>query len=96
VSAGATIPVFKDALGAAANTLALAYAAAGTAAGFLLMAEPRPLVAGAGVVLTAHAMFIAAYLVHEACHDAIFEKHAHNRVAGELMSFVAGSCYASY
>jgi fatty acid desaturase len=96
LSQPSTFPLFKDAYGAFANTLAMAYALLGTAAGFVLMAEPHVVAAGAGVVLTAHAMFIAAYLVHEACHDTIFKKHAHNRAAGELMSFVAGASYASY
>lgn len=89
-------PPFKDARGAVANSLALGYALAGSAFGWLLMAQASLLLAGAGVLLTAHAMFIATYLVHEACHDAIFQTHGMNRAAGELMSFVAGSAYASY
>jgi len=96
VTRSATFPLFKDGLGAVANTVAMSYALGGWCLGFVLMAHGAPLLAGAGVLLTAHAMFIAAYLVHEACHDAIFKKHAHNRAAGEIMSFVAGSSYASY
>jgi fatty acid desaturase len=50
----------------------------------------------AGVLLTAHAMVIAAYLIHEAAHYTLFARAGHNRLAGELMSFVAGSAYASF
>jgi fatty acid desaturase len=88
--------LFKEPKGLLANGAAMAYVFAGYSGGFALMAHGGWLSAITGVLLTAHTMFIAAYLLHEACHDAIFLKHAHNRVAGELMSFVAGSSYASY
>jgi len=89
-------PRFKDRTGAVANSLALGYAALGTAAGFVLMTQESWARAAGGVLLTAHAMFIAAYLLHDACHDAIFQRHVHNRIAGELMSFVTGAAYASF
>jgi len=49
-----------------------------------------------GVLLTAHAMVIAAYLIHEAAHYTLFARAEHNRIAGELMSFIAGGAYVSF
>jgi fatty acid desaturase len=49
-----------------------------------------------GVLLAAHSMFIAAYLLHEALHQTLFVGRSANRAAGEVLSFVAGGCYASY
>jgi fatty acid desaturase len=88
--------LFKEPRGLLANGLAASYALGGYAGGFALMAGKSWLWAACGVLLCAHAMFIAAYLLHEACHDAVFVKHSHNRRFGELMSFVAGGAYASY
>jgi fatty acid desaturase len=89
-------PSFKDTRGVLANGLALSYALGGYAGGLLLMSASSVYLVAFGVVLTAHAMFIAAYLLHEACHDAIFKDHTHNRVVGELMSCLSGGSYASY
>jgi fatty acid desaturase len=41
-------------------------------------------------------MVIAAYLIHEAAHNTLFAAPAHNRIAGEAMSWIAGSAYASF
>ncbi|MGH8705185.1 MAG: fatty acid desaturase, partial [Burkholderiales bacterium] len=78
------------------NTLALGYATLGYLAGFWLMAADAWYAAAAGVLLSAHAMVIAAYVVHEAAHYTLFASVAHNRVAGEAMSWIAGSAYASF
>jgi len=90
------LPNFKDRQGVVANGFALLYAVSGYGLGIFALCSPNALIAALGVPLTAHAMFIAAYLLHEACHDAIFSQHAHNRLIGELMSFVAGGSYASF
>src|SRR5579863_8208404 len=49
-----------------------------------------------GVLLCAHTMVLAAYLIHEAAHQTLFAPHWANAAAGELMSFIAGSSYASF
>jgi fatty acid desaturase len=76
--------------------LALGYASIGYLAGFVLMAQPSWQLATAGVLLTVHAMVIAAYLIHDAAHYTLFASPAHNRIAGEAMSWIAGSAYASF
>lgn len=89
-------PVWREPAGVLPNSLALSYAVLGYVAGLVLMAQSgwvRPLV---GVVLTTHAMVIAAYLIHEAAHYTLFARPGWNRAAGEAMSWIAGSAYASF
>lgn len=88
--------LFREPAGSLPNTLALGYAVCAYLGGFALMAQPHWLAALAGVLLTTHAMVIAAYLVHEAAHYTLFRAPAHNRIAGESMSWIAGSAYASF
>ena len=88
--------LWREPAGAVPNTLALGYAVTGYAAGFVLMAQPSWLLAGIGVLLILHALVIAAYLIHEAAHYTLFASPAHNRIAGEAMSWIAGSSYASF
>jgi fatty acid desaturase len=88
--------LWREAQGAVPNSLALGYAVAGYAAGFVLMAADALWLNAAGVLLTAHAMVIAAYLIHEAAHYTLFARPAHNLLAGEAMSWIAGSAYASF
>ena len=89
-------PLFRERSGAAANTLALLYAGAGWPLSFALMAMRSPWADALGVLLCAHSMVIAAYLVHEAAHQNIFTGARANRRLGETMGFIAGACYASF
>jgi fatty acid desaturase len=88
--------LWREPAGALPNSLGLGYALTGYIAGFVLMAQSSWLLAAAGVLLTVHAMVIAAYLIHEAAHTTLFAAPAHNRIAGEAMSWIAGSAYASF
>ncbi len=88
--------LWREPAGALPNTLALGYATIGYIGGFVLMAQPSWWLAGIGVLIMVHAMVIAAYLVHEAAHYTLFASPVHNRLAGETMSWIAGSAYASF
>ncbi|MCW5622588.1 MAG: fatty acid desaturase, partial [Burkholderiales bacterium] len=96
MTAAGTSPLWREAEGALPNTLALGYASGGYVLGFVLMAAPPLWLNVIGVLLTAHTMVIAAYLIHEAAHYTLFANPAHNRIAGEAMSWIAGSAYASF
>ena len=92
---------FREPEGALPNTLALGYALGAYALGFGLLISAGVggvalSCAAVGVLLTAHGMFIAAYLLHEAMHQTLFATRRANRLAGEALSFLAGSSYASY
>lgn len=81
---------------AAAGTAVLAWTCAAWLGAFVLMGARSPAVNAAGVLLCAHAMILAAYLIHEAAHRTLFAGPAANAYAGEAMNFVAGASYASF
>jgi len=78
------------------NWLALLASSAAWAGSFALMAQPSLLFELIGLWLCAHAMVLAAYLVHEAAHTTLFASPRANHWAGETMNFVAGTPYASF
>ena len=88
--------LFRDREAALANTLVLAWTCVGWLGSFALMGSSTVILNVAGVLLCAQTMIFAAYLVHEAAHQTLFAAHAANTVAGEAMSFIAGSAYASF
>jgi fatty acid desaturase len=50
----------------------------------------------AAVLLLAHAMTIAAYLIHECGHNLIFRSVRHNAKLGRVMSWICGAAYGTY
>lgn len=75
---------------------ALAYAVLGYAGGLgLLLAEPAGL-GLLGVLWLAHALVIAAYLIHECAHNTVFASARHNAWLGEALSFLVGAAYGDY
>ena len=63
--------LMRERAGVLPNTLALGYAVCGYVGGFLLMAAATWWANAAGVLLTAHAMLIAAYLIHRASEQSV-------------------------
>lgn len=88
--------LFRDRDGAVANTFVLLWTGLGWLGSFALMGAPVAWLNIAGVLLCAHTMVLAAYLIHEAAHHTLFADHVANRWIGEAMSFIAGSSYASF
>jgi fatty acid desaturase len=88
--------LFRDREAAVANSLAVAWTCVIWLASFELMGAQSAVLNVAGVLLCAHAMVLAAYLIHEAAHQTLFAPHWANALAGEAMSFIAGSSYASF
>ncbi len=88
--------LFRDREAAMANTLVLALTCTGWLGSFVLMAAHGVLLNIAGLLLCAHAMVLAAYLIHEAAHQTLFAVRRANWLAGEAMNFIAGSSYASF
>ncbi len=50
----------------------------------------------AGVLALAHGMAIAAYLMHDCGHNAIFRKTSHNSLLGRCLNAICGSNYGTY
>lgn len=49
-----------------------------------------------GVLIFAHAMIIAAYLVHECAHNSLFKKVRYHRWLAEVLLWICGSSYSNY
>ncbi len=94
--AATNLRIFRDAHTAGVNSLVMAATLCGWIGSFYLMARAPVLLDLLGVLLCAQSMLWAAYLIHEAAHQALFAGPRLNRVAGEIASFIAGSCYASF
>ena len=88
--------LFRDREAALRNSPVLLWVVAGWLLSFACMAAPRLALNVLGVALCAHTMVLAAYLVHEAAHQTLFAPRGANFAVGEVMSFVAGSSYASF
>jgi fatty acid desaturase len=94
--AATNLRIFRDAYAAGINSLVMGATVCGWVGSFYLMARPQFLWPFIGVLLCAQSMVWAAYLIHEAAHQALFAGARLNRIAGETASFIAGSSYASF
>ncbi|PXX89618.1 fatty acid desaturase [Marinobacter vulgaris] len=77
-------------------TLVLAYILITYIGGWLLMARPGFLLPALGVIACGHGMVIAAYLVHDCAHNALFKKTEHNTRLGKWLNWVSGGSYGTY
>jgi fatty acid desaturase len=75
---------------------ALLYASLGYIAGFAGLFSPAWPVNLLAILLLAHAMVIAAYLVHECAHNTIFRRNADNARLGRLLTWLCGASYGTY
>lgn len=78
------------------NALALGYAVGGYVGGWALFYIDNWLVNLAGIMLLAHSMVIAAYLIHECAHNTIFADNADNARLGRVLMWFTGACYGTY
>lgn len=88
--------IWKDKGGARANVLALAYAALGYLAGWLMLLSGQWEWFLPGVLLLGHSMVIAAYLIHECAHNTLFRDNDTNARLGRALGWLVGACYGSY
>jgi len=76
--------------------LAVSYAGVGYVLGFAVLFSNQWAVNAAGTLLLAHAMIIAAYLIHECGHNAIFHRQRDNTRLGAILSWLCGAAYGTY
>ncbi len=88
--------LLKEPLGLRYNGIALSYAVAGYGVGFWALFSASWWVNAAGTLLLAHAMIIAAYLIHECGHQLVFKQSRHNARLGRFLSWLCGAAYGSY
>ena len=78
------------------NGGALAYAVIGYAAGFAGLFHSAWAVNLVATVLLAHAMTIAAYLIHECAHNLVFRSARHNAALGRFLAWLCGAAYGTF
>ena len=87
---------FKNAAGLKPNLLAFSFACFGYIAGMVMLFSSHWLINVVGVLLTAQALIISAYLLHDFSHWSIFKTPQLNRRWGNVMSWINGSCYSTF
>jgi len=78
------------------NGAAVLYAVSGYALGLAGLFHSSWLVYVPATLLLAHAMVVAAYLVHECAHNLVFRRSRHNEWLGRTMSWICGAAYGTY
>jgi len=75
---------------------AMLYTVLGYAAGIAGLFHANWIVNIAATVLLAHAMMIAAYLIHECGHNLVFSSIRHNAALGRFLGWLCGAAYGTY
>lgn len=88
--------VFRYEDGVWPNLMALCYVVVGYIVGFAMLLAEEWYINLLGVMLLAHSMTIAAYLIHECAHNTIFATSRHNERLGRLLNWLTGGCYGDY
>ena len=88
--------LFRHADGVWPNTAAMAFTVLGWPLGIALLGQAHWAFNALGVLLVALTLTWSAYFIHEFAHQAIFRTPQANQRWGVLMSWINGSCYASF
>lgn len=88
--------VFRYEDGVWPNVAALAFTLLGWPAGIALLGQANGWLNALGVLLVAQTLVWSAYFIHEFAHYAIFRTPQANERWGTLMSWINGSCFASF
>jgi fatty acid desaturase len=91
-----TTRLFKEQDGLLYYGAATGYAVVAYALGFAGLFDGHGAINCLATLLLAHAMIIAAYLIHECGHNLVFANSRHNAVLGRFMSWLCGSAYGTY
>jgi fatty acid desaturase len=78
------------------NVAALGFTLLGYGAGVAMLGAAHWALNALGFLLVAQTLIWSAYFIHEFAHQAIFKTAAANQRWGTLMSWINGSCYASF
>ena len=65
-------------------------------AGFAGLFAASGVVNATATLLLAHGMIIAAYMIHECGHNAVFNHSRYNAYLGRVMSWFCGAAYGTY
>ena len=78
------------------NFIAVSYVIAGYIGGLVFMLTASAFLNVIGILVFAHAMVIAAYLIHECAHNSVFRKNRYHRWLGEWLLWICGASYSHY
>ena len=92
----ALISYLKEPEGLRYNGAAVVYAIAGYGLGFAGLFHSSWFANIPAMILLAHSMTIAAYVIHECGHTLILKCSRHNAVLGRFMSWICGAAYGTY
>ena len=87
---------FREAEGLAYHGTAVAYSAVAYAIGIAGLFHPTIWVNVCATLLLAHAMTIAAYMVHECGHNTVFRRIRHNQYLGRFLTWICGASYGTF
>jgi fatty acid desaturase len=88
--------LFRQADALLPNAAAFAYVLAGYGLGLAALLAESAWLNAVGVLLLAHALVIAAYLIHECAHNTLFTDPHHNARLGSALMWLTGACYGRY
>ena len=88
--------LFQHAAGLKYHGTALLYAVTAYLAGFAGLFSGNWLINALATVLLAHAMTIAAYMIHECGHNTVFRDNANNARLGSFLTWLCGASYGTY
>jgi len=86
----------RDPAGAKYTAAVLIYIAFAYIGGWIALFSPVLAINIVGVLLCTHSMVIAAYLLHDCGHSAVFLSAAGNARLGHVLNWTTGSCYGRY
>jgi fatty acid desaturase len=86
----------RDPAGAPYTAAVLLYISITYIGGWVALFQDSAAINALGVIVLAHGMFIAAYLLHDCGHNAVFLSTARNASLGKVLNWIAGSCYGRY
>jgi fatty acid desaturase len=87
---------FRDKEGVKYNLMAFGFTFIGYLMGVMWLFSSHFILNILGVLLTAEALIISAYLLHEFSHYSIFKTPQMNALWGNIMSWMNGSCYGTF
>lgn len=87
---------FRDSAGWRYHGAAVAYAVLGYGIGLLGLFSNSLLINLGATLLLAHAMTIAAYMIHECGHNVVFHRARDNATLGSFLSWICGAAYGTY
>ena len=88
--------VFRYGDGVIPDSCAIGYTLIGYPLAVYGLSQGNVLLYFLSVLLLAHTLVIAAYLLHECIHQTIFRSSKHSEWMGLLLSWITGACYARY